>query len=300
MLAVVGGDFEKGVRKDWVRPSLRMSRHKQFLRGEGPSGKQRADSASSQSDAEQAAAPAPRTPSTAGDKPAASAVAAAARPSGSASGPDAAAASAATEAAAATEPAETAAPTAAAPPIGEEAKETADSKDGGSGVHGRDLVQAPARSLRVGDAVQARLGGSGKWFAATVTAVRDSGRVDVEYPDGDEDSGLVPPGQVRLWEKPKLGMGSAAAAASRAPAAGDATGPREQDAGERADGALAVGDRVLAKLGGRGRWFAGRVSAVRGDGSVDVRYPDGDEDEALRPPDQVKRWHRSNVGTSSS
>ena len=51
-----------------------------------------------------------------------------------------------------------------------------------------------------------------------------------------------------------------------------------------ASGTLSKGDRVLAKYRGRGKWFAGVVSAVLGSGAdalYDIAYDDGDKDSGL-------------------
>ena len=65
--------------------------------------------------------------------------------------------------------------------------------------------------------VQARLGGKGKWFAASVTKVHPDGSVDVEYPDGDDDVGLVPPSQVKPWKIAQLTPEKLAVAPATAP-----------------------------------------------------------------------------------
>ena len=46
---------------------------------------------------------------------------------------------------------------------------------------------------------------------------------------------------------------------------------------------LAAGARVMARHGGKAPWYAGAVSAVRADGSLDIAYDDGDQEEAVPP-----------------
>jgi hypothetical protein len=71
----------------------------------------------------------------------------------------------------------------------------------------------------------------------------------------------VQPG-TRLWVYP-----SGCAKAEAAPAAAP----------------LAAGARVMARHGGKAPWYAGAVSAVRADGSLDIAYDDGDQEEAVPP-----------------
>lgn len=207
--------------------------------------------------------------------------------------------------------------------------------------------------LSLGDAVQARYQGRGKWYGGKVTAVRgslDDGSLqyDVTYGDGELDAGLEP-AAVRLVSK-ALGAASTAEPAFKvgdrvearyngrgdafhggwvtavhehagAPpsygvqydigevevlpavhvrlqqpnaAAGDAAdssggGGDGGNGGEEAEAAevtpFAVGDEVLARFGGRGKYFAATVAAVHGSGAsatYDVAYTDGDFDEGVK------------------
>jgi len=46
---------------------------------------------------------------------------------------------------------------------------------------------------------------------------------------------------------------------------------------------LRAGARVMARYGGGAAWYAGAVAAVRADGSLDIAYDDGDQEEAVPP-----------------
>jgi hypothetical protein len=46
---------------------------------------------------------------------------------------------------------------------------------------------------------------------------------------------------------------------------------------------LMAGARVMARHGGWAAWYAGAVSAVRANGSLDIAYDDGDQEEAVPP-----------------
>ena len=44
---------------------------------------------------------------------------------------------------------------------------------------------------------------------------------------------------------------------------------------------LAVGNKVEARFRGDSEWFAGKVAGINSDGSVHVRYEDGDDESAV-------------------
>lgn len=72
--------------------------------------------------------------------------------------------------------------------------------------------------------------------------------------------------------------GAASASSSDAARAATAAGPGEE--AKREEEAYAVGDRVLALFGGR-KWYAATIAVVHPNGTYDVEYADGDEDEGL-------------------
>jgi ribosomal protein L35AE/L33A len=115
--------------------------------------------------------------------------------------------------------------------------------------------------------VTAKYRGKGKWFAGKVTRVDGEGSsalYNVLYDDGDKDEGL----REEFVKREGDDGDSARPAASRA-----------------ASTVFRVGDRVTAKYRGKGKWFAGKVTRVDGEGSsalYNVLYDDGDKDEGLR------------------
>lgn len=92
--------------------------------------------------------------------------------------------------------------------------------------------------------VEARFGGKGKFYGATLASGPHGplGTWAVQFDDGDADGAVLP-------------------AHISAPA--------------RA-GALAVGQRVEARFGGKSKYFGGAVACDHGDGSYAVQYDDGD------------------------
>jgi hypothetical protein len=64
------------------------------------------------------------------------------------------------------------------------------------------------------------------------------------------------------------------------------------DGGEREGGRvvkskLSEGSKVEANYRGRGKWYAGKISKDRGDGTFDVAYDDG-ESETRVAPDYIR------------
>ena len=50
----------------------------------------------------------------------------------------------------------------------------------------------------------------------------------------------------------------------------------------RDQGTLREGDAVEADYGGRGKYFSGKISMVRSDGTYDIRYDDGDSERRVK------------------
>jgi hypothetical protein len=156
-----------------------------------------------------------------------------------------------------------------------------------------------------GDRVLAKYRGRGKWFPGVISAVLGSGPdalYDVQYDDGDKDSGL----EAQHVRREDVVVAAAAASSSSAAVVGGGGTPSAKSAllsdvgsppssrpsssstagssGSSTSGTMSKGDRVLAKYRGRGKWFPGVISAVLGSGPdalYDVQYDDGDKDSGL-------------------
>ena len=115
--------------------------------------------------------------------------------------------------------------------------------------------------LVVGTKVEARYQERAKWYAGTITRVRLNGTFDIDYDDGEKEMG-VKKEMVRALGK------SVSARPAR----------------------LEEGMKVEARYRGRERWFPGRISRDRGDGTYDVDYSDGEKEarvlaDLIRPLD---------------
>lgn len=76
--------------------------------------------------------------------------------------------------------------------------------------------------------------------------------------------------------------------------AAEAEAKAEAEAEAEATLPLKVGDEVQCRFGGRGKWYAGTLTAVNADGTFNVEYKDGDSDDNVKP-DWVRRWVRPNI-----
>ena len=50
-------------------------------------------------------------------------------------------------------------------------------------------------------------------------------------------------------------------------------------------GALVAGAKVEAKLGGKGKWYPGKIEAVNGDGTFAILFDDGDKEPSAKAAD---------------
>ncbi len=140
-------------------------------------------------------------------------------------------------------------------------------RDGGR--HGGGNAPTP----RLGDRVEARVPGTGRWQRATIVGENRNGTLDVRLRDGTEEKQLEPK-MVRPLEDDDRRLGERERNARSSSDLG-ATGGRAGGESYRA------GDKVEARFGGRSRWFRGTVERENRDGTYHVIYADGDEERAV-------------------
>ena len=117
--------------------------------------------------------------------------------------------------------------------------------------------------------MEAKFKGGAKWYSGSVVAVNRDGSYDIRYDDGDKEQ-RVPPSNVRLVDDGKAVK----------PSDGRQLVEDETVSGKSA---FKLGDKVEAKFKGGVKWFSGRISSVNRDGTYDVRYDDGDEEQNVPP-----------------
>jgi len=122
-------------------------------------------------------------------------------------------------------------------------------------------VVFPAATFAADDKVEADFKGKGKWFPAKVLRLRDDDTYDILYDDGDKELG-IPLSRVRARDAQQQAF---------------AVDPRT----------LKTGTHVEGRYKGKSKFYAAKVTAVNGDGTVDLEYTDGDV-EANVPLDRLR------------
>ena len=106
--------------------------------------------------------------------------------------------------------------------------------------------------LREGAKVEARYRGRSKYYKGKISRDRGDGTFDIDYDDGEKET--------RVLEEYIKGMDS------------------DSDDDRRGGGKLDVGDKVEARYRGRSKFYPGKIARVRGDGTFDVDYDDGEKE----------------------
>ncbi|CAM9192120.1 unnamed protein product, partial [Ectocarpus fasciculatus] len=118
---------------------------------------------------------------------------------------------------------------------------------------------ASTKDLVEGSKVEARYRGKSKYYRGVISRVRLNGTFDVDYDDGEQESG-VNSQLIRLT----------------------GSGQVPYDDLDMTEGAspedLVVGSKVEARFRGKSRYYHGRISLVLSDGTFDVDYDDGEKE----------------------
>lgn len=107
--------------------------------------------------------------------------------------------------------------------------------------------------LKEGMKVEGNYRGRGRWFPARIKRELEDGTYDLDYDDGESEKGVV----AQLIRR--LG--------------GEVSNDR---------GAFVEGAKIEANYRGSGRYFPGKLARVRGDGSFDIDYDDGEKEHRVR------------------
>ena len=181
----------------------------------------------------------------------------------------------------------------------------------GSGTIRRDSfrtpeTQAAVNGFEVGDKVEARFGGGGRWFKATVKQTNTDGTLDLLYADGEKERGvesyLVRKRDGGGSELESVRHGSARRAVSGADSETDVDSGEAKHSDRKGRGASQrrdpprVGEEVEARSRGGSRWVPGNVSRVHRDGSYDIDFGDGDSERDI-PANHVRHATVDGGGT---
>jgi hypothetical protein len=118
--------------------------------------------------------------------------------------------------------------------------------------------------LDVGTVVEARYRGGTKYYPGKITRIGPGGTFDVLYDDGERETG-VKRGLIRS----KAGSGS--------PMRGGQSGSSSSNY----DAELREGSVIEADYRGRGKFYAGKITRVRLNGTYDIDYNDGEKEQSV-------------------
>ncbi|GMI22795.1 hypothetical protein TeGR_g14200, partial [Tetraparma gracilis] len=121
---------------------------------------------------------------------------------------------------------------------------------------GRNRSKSPrGNKPKVGQRCTAQFKGKGRFYPGKVAKVNSDGTVNVDFDDGDKDK-FVEPASFKL----------------------EGGGGSDSDSG---GGALSVGSKVECRYKGKSRYYPGKISRVRSNGTYDVDYDDGEKETAV-------------------
>ncbi|KAG7397797.1 hypothetical protein PHYBOEH_000178 [Phytophthora boehmeriae] len=109
--------------------------------------------------------------------------------------------------------------------------------------------------IKVGDLVEANYKNGVKMFAGKISRMHSDGTYDIAFNDGDVDR-RVPRSRIKLQ---------------------DAKADQHKSS-PKAKRGFSVGDTVKAKYKNGTKFFTGKISRVRSDGTFDIEYDDGDKE----------------------
>ena len=136
----------------------------------------------------------------------------------------------------------------------QETRVVAELIDGGDDGAGSWSPSRRGARLRVGSKVKARYRGRSKYYPGVISRDRGDGTYDIEYDDGEQETRVVA----------ELIDGGDDGAGSRSPS--------------RRGARLRVGSKVKARYRGRSKYYPGKISRDRGDGTYDIDYDDGEQE----------------------
>ena len=103
-----------------------------------------------------------------------------------------------------------------------------------------------------------------KYFPGTISRKRLDGTFDIDYDDGEKETGVS-------RELIKL-VGGGRGSPSKA------KGGRKDDTDTDEGGELEVGSKVEARYKGKMKYYPGKISRKRLDGTFDIDYDDGEKE----------------------
>ena len=126
-------------------------------------------------------------------------------------------------------------------------------------------------TYRLGEKVEARREGGVRWEGGQIISSNSNGTYDIRYNEGGEEKTVNP----KLIRKLNTGLMGQATRTS--------TGGRRLDDepdrySAKSNAPIQDGSKVEANYRGRGKWYPGKVTRDRGDGTFDISYDDGESE----------------------
>ena len=125
----------------------------------------------------------------------------------------------------------------------------------------KEEKEVKAIKFQIGDIIECNYKSIGKWYSGQISAINEKGTYDVKYNDGDEERDVV---EDLIRKIPKLEV------------------QEEEVLDSELNISLKVGDKCEANYHSNGTWFSGSISLVRGNGTYDIKYDDGDSETGVR------------------
>lgn len=135
---------------------------------------------------------------------------------------------------------------------------------------------AEVNKFRLGQKIEGRYHGKGRWYKGRIIGVNAGGTYDVRYEDGDEDLGLEA-SAIKVVEA------NGSIVRDHIPARGSTT-VSAQESNHRSEGlgrSPRIGSYVDARVPGSSRWQHATVVGKNRDGTLDVRFRDGSEEKYI-------------------
>ena len=140
--------------------------------------------------------------------------------------------------------------------------------------------------LVVGSKVDARYSGGSRYYGGKVAKVNVDGSFDIRYDDGDFEEGvklkyIKGQGREKPPKSPKSPEPMECKTISQVLAVGGIGDMKFAVISSGYGSKPSVGDKCTAQFRGRGRFYPGSISRTNDDGTVNIEFDDGDEEDSV-------------------
>ncbi|OQS06443.1 hypothetical protein THRCLA_20376 [Thraustotheca clavata] len=118
------------------------------------------------------------------------------------------------------------------------------------------------KKFKEGDKIEAQYKGKSKFYSGVITRARLNGTYDIDYDDGEKETGVAA-------ELIKLKGASAK--------------KKQEETSEDDSGKFKESERIEAQYQGKMKFYPGKISRVRANGTYDIDYDDGEKEKEVQP-----------------